>query len=124
MFSNSRNPIKQNCSFSLISLQGELKQSEKLSINIGPSSDRVTHGREKLIESALRSFIGRRCHGMVRDMAKQHDPTTYSAEETAQRAEAVIKRMLNTPPQPRRAKEKPTNAKERPGRKTRVKPPS
>ncbi len=58
---------------------------------------------------------------MVREMAKQDDPTTYSAEETAQRAEAVIKRMLNTPPQPRRAKQEP---KERPPKKPRSKPSS
>jgi hypothetical protein len=61
---------------------------------------------------------------MVRDMAKQDDPTTYSAEETAQRAEAVIKRMLNTPPQPRRAKRKPNQTKEKPSRQARAKSPS
>jgi hypothetical protein len=43
---------------------------------------------------------------------KQRDQ--FSAEETAQRRDAVIKRMLNTPPQPR------TKKKERPARKGRV----
>jgi len=45
--------------------------------------------------------------------------------ETARRRDEVIKRMLNTPPQPRRAKRQlPKEAKERPARKARSKPPS
>jgi hypothetical protein len=46
-------------------------------------------------------------------------------EETARRRDEVIKRMLNTPPQPRKAKRQPsTEAKERLARKARSKPPS
>jgi hypothetical protein len=33
-------------------------------------------------------------------MSPDETDQTYSDEETARRAEAVIKRMLNTPPQP------------------------
>ncbi len=43
----------------------------------------------------------------------------YSEEETARRAEAVIKRMLNTPPQPRTPKPVP-KTKERPASKGRI----
>src|SRR5687768_9560906 len=52
------------------------------------------------------------------------DDREYTKEVVARRAEEVIKRMLNTPPKPRRAKQQPTEAKERPGRKARSKPPS
>jgi hypothetical protein len=45
-----------------------------------------------------------------------------SDEEIARRRDEVIKRMLNTPPQPRRAK--PKEAKKRPARKARPKLPS
>jgi len=52
-------------------------------------------------------------------MKGEGDDDRYSEEETARRAEEVIKRMLNTPPQPRKAKLKP-KAKERPPSKGRV----
>lgn len=45
-------------------------------------------------------------------------------EEVARRRDEVIKRMLNTPPQPRRAKKEPKEARDRPGRKARSKSPS
>ena len=52
----------------------------------------------------------------------QRPNDNYSDEEAARRRDAVIKRMLNTPPQPRR--KKPTmpiaKAKERPASKGRV----
>jgi hypothetical protein len=38
---------------------------------------------------------------------KVEDDDRYSAEETARRADEVIKRMLNTPPKPRKAKPTP-----------------
>ena len=45
----------------------------------------------------------------------------YSDEEAARRRDAVITRMLNTPPQPRRKKSAPAaKAKERPASKGRV----
>jgi len=46
----------------------------------------------------------------------------YSDEEAARRRDAVIKRMLNTPPQPRRKKSPApvTKPKERPASKGRV----
>jgi hypothetical protein len=50
---------------------------------------------------------------------KVEDDDRYSAEETARRADEVIKRMLNTPPKPRKAKPTP-KAKERPASKGRV----
>jgi hypothetical protein len=52
------------------------------------------------------------------------DQCSYSDEETARRAEAVIKRMLNTLPQPRRAKQESEKVKEKPARKARFKSPS
>jgi hypothetical protein len=48
----------------------------------------------------------------------------YSDEETARRRDEVVRRMLNTPPQPRRATQEPKQAKEKAARKTRSKPPS
>jgi hypothetical protein len=51
--------------------------------------------------------------------AKSNDDEFYSEEETARRADEVIKRMLNTPPQPRKAKPIP-EAKERAASKGRV----
>jgi hypothetical protein len=47
---------------------------------------------------------------------------TYSEEETARRRDEVVRRMLNTPPQPRKAKadkpaRKPKAAKSRSGKK-------
>jgi hypothetical protein len=37
-------------------------------------------------------------------MAKNTETDTYSDEETARRRDEVVRRMLNTPPQPRKAK--------------------
>jgi hypothetical protein len=48
----------------------------------------------------------------------------FSREETSRRRDEVIKRMLNTPPQPRRATREPKKVKEKPARKARSKPPS
>ena len=52
----------------------------------------------------------------------QRPNDNYSDEEAARRRDAVIKRMLNTPPQPRRKKSTPPipKAKERPASKERV----
>jgi hypothetical protein len=36
-------------------------------------------------------------------------PDKYTNEETARRRDAVIKRMLNTPPQPRKPKKRRTS---------------
>jgi hypothetical protein len=57
-----------------------------------------------------------------RNNADQRPNDDYSDEEAARRRDAVIKRMLNTPPQPRRKKATaPTRkAKERPASKGRV----
>ena len=53
------------------------------------------------------------------------DPSNrYSDKETALRRDEVIKRMLNTPPQPRRAKRDAKETKEKPARKARSKSPS
>jgi hypothetical protein len=54
---------------------------------------------------------------------KNHQSNDYSVEETVRRRDEVIKRMLNTPPQPRRAKRE-QEAKEKPARKARSKSPS
>ncbi len=44
------------------------------------------------------------------DMAKTpKDQDEYSDEETTQRRDAVLKRMLNTPPKPRPKRERTTN---------------
>jgi hypothetical protein len=48
----------------------------------------------------------------------------YSDDETARRRDEVIKRMLNTPPQPHRAKKQPKNAKGKVTPKARSKPRS
>jgi hypothetical protein len=48
-------------------------------------------------------------------MKKTPDPERYSDEETAKRRDDVIRRMLNTPPQPRAPK-----PKERPVSKVRA----
>jgi hypothetical protein len=48
-------------------------------------------------------------------MKAADDPERYSDEETAKRRDDVIRRMLNTPPQPRVPK-----TKERPASKGRV----
>jgi hypothetical protein len=56
-------------------------------------------------------------------MSNQPDDR-YGDEETARRRDEVIKRMLNTPPQPRRAKREPKEAKEKPARTARSKSPS
>lgn len=48
------------------------------------------------------------------------DQDDYSDEEAARRRDEVIKRMLNTPPQPRRTKPKADKAKEREPRKERA----
>jgi hypothetical protein len=51
-------------------------------------------------------------------MGKEPDDDRYSEEETARRADQVIKRMLNTPPKPR---PKPSQkSKQRPASKGRV----
>ena len=55
----------------------------------------------------------------ILDMKGKGDDDRYSEEETARRADEVIKRMLNTPPQPRTTKPAP-KAKERPASKGRV----
>jgi hypothetical protein len=52
-------------------------------------------------------------------MKGEGDDDRYSEEETARRADQVIKRMLNTPPQPRTTKPAP-QTKERPASKGRV----
>lgn len=39
-------------------------------------------------------------------MSKDQTDDTYSDDEAAERRDDVIKRMLNTPPRPRQAKEK------------------
>jgi hypothetical protein len=39
-------------------------------------------------------------------MASETQGETYSAKETARRADAALRRALNTPPQPRQAKGK------------------
>ncbi len=44
----------------------------------------------------------------------------YSDEESARRRDEVIKRMLNTPPQPRRTEPRAEKPKERPAQKGRV----
>ena len=44
----------------------------------------------------------------------------YSDEETVRRRDEVVKRMLNTPPQPRPTKPKDEKGEERPARKGRV----
>jgi len=46
------------------------------------------------------------------------DDDHYSEEETARRADEVTRRMINTPPQPRRSPVR--KAKERPASKGRV----
>jgi hypothetical protein len=58
--------------------------------------------------------------GHQRGRTKPESPEDqYSEEETARRADQVIKRMLNTPPQPRTTKPAP-KTKERPASKGRV----
>jgi hypothetical protein len=52
-------------------------------------------------------------------MKGKDDDDRYSEEETARRADSVIKRMLNTPPQPRSVAPV-KKAKERPAAKGRV----
>jgi hypothetical protein len=54
---------------------------------------------------------------------KTHD-SQYTDEETGRRRDEVIKRMLNTPPQPRRAKQESKQAKEKRARKAQPKSPS
>lgn len=44
----------------------------------------------------------------------------YTPEETARRVDTVIKRMLNTSPQPHKAKPRVAKPKERPAQKGRV----
>jgi hypothetical protein len=55
-------------------------------------------------------------------MKGEGDDDQYSEEETARRADEVIKRMLNTPPQPRTTKPAP-KTKERPASKQRAPKP-
>jgi hypothetical protein len=50
---------------------------------------------------------------------KEDDDDHYSEEETTRRADEVTRRMINTPPKPRKAKPLP-KAKERPASKGRV----
>ena len=57
-------------------------------------------------------------------MKTENTAECYSDEETARRADKVIKRMLNTPPQPRRAKQRPKDTKSKAAPKARSKPPS
>ena len=52
------------------------------------------------------------------------DEGRFGTEETARRRDEVIKRMLNTPPQPRRAKREPKDAKPNATPKAPSKPPS
>jgi hypothetical protein len=61
---------------------------------------------------------------MIARMREKSPDDEYDDAETARRAEAVIKRMLNTPPQPRQAKQEPKEAKARPPKKPRSKPSS
>jgi hypothetical protein len=54
---------------------------------------------------------------------KENDPDEYSSEETARRRDAVLKILVNTPPQPQatcppRPRKKKTIASDRPARKT------
>ena len=56
-------------------------------------------------------------------MANGDDDETYSPEETARRRDAVLKILVNTPPQPQanrpaRPGKKKTTASDRPARKT------
>ena len=44
---------------------------------------------------------------------KQPPSELYADEEAARRRDEVIKRMLNTPPQPRRAPREPKKVKEK-----------
>jgi hypothetical protein len=43
-------------------------------------------------------------------MSKRNDDEQFSDKEAAQRRDEVIKRMLNTPPQPRTGKQDSTKA--------------
>jgi hypothetical protein len=52
-------------------------------------------------------------------MGKQPDDR-YNADETARRRDEVIKRMLSTPPQPRKQTPRATKLKARPAQKGRV----
>jgi hypothetical protein len=47
-------------------------------------------------------------------MASETQGDTYSAEETARRADAALRRALNTPPQPRSGKGKGANPERSP----------
>ena len=58
------------------------------------------------------------CGAYIAEMDKKPDDDHFSEEETARRADQVIKRMLNTPPKPRA--KPPQKAKQRPASKGRV----
>jgi hypothetical protein len=53
-------------------------------------------------------------------MTKQARNDSYTNEEAARRRDEVIKRMLNTPPQPRQQKARTAKPKTRPAQKGRV----
>jgi hypothetical protein len=53
-------------------------------------------------------------------MSQRQTDDQYSDEEAARRRDEVVKRMLNTPPQPRPMKPKDEKGEERPARKGRV----
>jgi hypothetical protein len=49
-------------------------------------------------------------------MTKDKLGESYSEEEAARRRDEVVKRMLATPPQPRKAKAKQDSGKKKPGK--------
>jgi hypothetical protein len=53
-------------------------------------------------------------------MTKNARDDSYSGMEVARRRDEVIRRMLNTPPQPRHQKPRSEKAKKRPARKGRM----
>jgi hypothetical protein len=59
----------------------------------------------------------------MEEFPMRSDDDEFSTQETSKRRDEVIKRMLNTPPQPRRAKQ-PKETKKRPARKAPPKLPS
>jgi hypothetical protein len=70
--------------------------------------------RRRLAGLPLRSICSR--------MAEKNDDDRYSEEETAERAEKVIRRMLATPPQPRKAAPQKLAASNRPRRPPKKEP--
>jgi hypothetical protein len=110
---------------------GEWLHPTRRAVNGAPSGKAVGEqarrscdhsGSGAVTKIARRRLAGLPLRSKCSRMAEKNDDDRYSEEETAERAEKVIRRMLATPPQPRKAAPQKLAASNRPRRPPKKEP--